>query len=270
MRKFIKWGLIVVVVLFVIGLIAVPSNKTKVEKEKEITPQILSDKESKILSVLLKDELKIFIDGGDSIISLESWNKLNKEMPLLTTANHLQTEYEKNEVSADQQYKDKNLLITGKVKEIAKDFTDAIVIRLQGGSNPFMTPNVHMEDGYTDYSAQLEKGQTVHLVCKGGGMIVGSAMLKECLPADVWADKALNDIMGNIPNSIESKDQVILKLKAITTVISNTLPNNSECFVQNGTANGCMKEISAQFEKENFQKSYNEEAKRIGVIAKNK
>lgn len=268
MRKYIKWGLIGTAVLFIIGLIAAPSNKVSADKNAESTTQLLNDKEKRVLLVLLKDDLQTFIDDGNSMIS-ES-DKMMKEMPLHTSANNLQTEYEKNEVAADQQFKDKTLLVSGKVKEIAKDFTDDIVIRLQGGTNPFMTPNVHMEDGYIDYSAQLEKGQTIHLICKGNGKIVGSAMLKECLPSDAWADKTANEMLLTIPDSIESKDQVALKLKAFATVISNTLPNNSECFVQNGTSDGCIKEISAQFEKENFQKSYNEEAKRIGVIAKNK
>lgn len=270
MRKFIKWGLIGTGVVFIIGLVTVPSNKSNVKKDEESTTQILNDKEKRILSVLLKDDIQVFIDGGDSMFFKSGENKMGKELPLVITANHLQTEYEKNEVAADQKFKNKNLLVSGKVREIAKDFAGNIVIHLQGGSNPFMTPMVSMEDGYIDYAAHLEKAQNVHLVCNGNGMVVGSAILKECLPADVWADKAVNEILVTIPDGVESKEQSALQFKAIATVMSNTLPNNSECFVQNGTDVGCLKEMVTEFKKENIQKSVTEEGKKIGVIAKNK
>jgi hypothetical protein len=92
------------------------------------------------------------------------------------TAEEMIATYAKNQIAGDEKYKDKKLEITGKVKEIHSNVTDDPVIVLGGdGFTSVMAHNLPKED-----AAKLNKGDSVTLVCKGGGVIVGSPVLKNC------------------------------------------------------------------------------------------
>ena len=70
------------------------------------------------------------------------------------------------------------LLVTGKVANIGKDFTHGIVIRLEGVS--FHDVHANMEKSEKEQAAKLDKGQTVSVLCTGGGKVVLSAWLRHC------------------------------------------------------------------------------------------
>jgi hypothetical protein len=89
-------------------------------------------------------------------------------------------DYQANEVAADNRYKDKQLLVSGKVTDISKDFLDDVVIKL-ATPNPFMNVMATMDDGEAAKAARLSKGEDLKIVCKGGGMVIGSPMLRDCV-----------------------------------------------------------------------------------------
>ena len=95
------------------------------------------------------------------------------------TAEKLFTDYQANEVSADEVYKGKNLLVTGKVSSITKDFLDNIVVSLVT-SNQFMSVMATVDDSEKSKAGKLAKGESVSVLCKGGGAVVGSPMLGDC------------------------------------------------------------------------------------------
>lgn len=88
-------------------------------------------------------------------------------------------DYDANEVLADETYKDKKLLVTGRVKSIDKDFLNDIVLQLQS-PNEFMSTHATLEDSEKAAAAQLRKGATVTLECIGRGLVIGSPMLDDC------------------------------------------------------------------------------------------
>ncbi len=88
--------------------------------------------------------------------------------------------YEANEVSADERYKGKALLVTGKIASIDKDFTDSIVLRL-ATSNQFQTIDANLEDSEKPKAGRLSKGEAVRVQCKGSGMVIGSPQLGDCV-----------------------------------------------------------------------------------------
>lgn len=96
------------------------------------------------------------------------------------TAAQLFAGYEANEVSADERYKGKALLVTGKIASIDKDFTDGIVLRLST-SNPFQTVDANLEDSEKPKAGRLAKGETVRVQCEGNGMVIGSPQLGDCV-----------------------------------------------------------------------------------------
>ena len=44
-----------------------------------------------------------------------------------------------------------------------------------------MNVMANMEDGEAGKAAQLSKGQQITVLCKGGGMVIGSPMLRDCV-----------------------------------------------------------------------------------------
>lgn len=99
--------------------------------------------------------------------------------PVKVTALQLWKDYDGNEVSADAQYKDKPLLVTGKVGSIDKDFMGDVVLKLIATSR-WEDVHAELEDGEASTAAGLSKGASVTLRCTGGGRIIGSPMLKDC------------------------------------------------------------------------------------------
>jgi hypothetical protein len=98
------------------------------------------------------------------------------------TAAALQSAYDKNEVSADQAYKNKSLLVSGTIQSIDKDAFDDIVVQLRTG-NEFMPAHAYLGNEHENLAASLNKGQKVTWQCTGGGLIIGSPILKDCQPA---------------------------------------------------------------------------------------
>jgi len=87
--------------------------------------------------------------------------------------------YQANEVAADDDFKGKLLEVTGEVAKIDKDFMDDIVVNLRSG-NQFMATHAYVEDSEKSAAKHLSKGDTVTLRCTGGGMIIGSPVLRDC------------------------------------------------------------------------------------------
>lgn len=101
---------------------------------------------------------------------------------LAVSASELFNDYHDNEVAADQKYKGKRLAVTGTVQSIEKDLFDNIVVRLRT-SNEFMGAMASLDSKYEALAASLRKGAKVAWTCKGGGLVVGSPVLRDCAPS---------------------------------------------------------------------------------------
>ncbi|WP_454261495.1 OB-fold protein [Pseudoxanthomonas mexicana] len=99
-----------------------------------------------------------------------------KPLPLEVSAADLFAAYEANEVAADNQYKGKQLAVTGTVAGINKDFTDEVYVEIAG--NEFM--NIHARGIDPTVAAGLAKGTKITVVCEGGGLMMASPILNEC------------------------------------------------------------------------------------------
>jgi hypothetical protein len=124
------------------------------------------------------------VSGGASSSSTSSSRSTNatpkvEETPFSVDAKTLWDDYHANEVSADDRYKGRRLRVSGTVASIDKDFMDNIVIRLST-PNQFMGIMATMESSERSRAASMSKGQKVTVVCRGGGMIVGSPSLRDC------------------------------------------------------------------------------------------
>jgi hypothetical protein len=95
------------------------------------------------------------------------------------TALQLYNDYQANEVSADNKYKGKSLMVSGTVSSIDKDFLDNIVVSLKT-PNEFMDVKARVDDDQKSKAASLSKGQDIKVLCTGSGMIIGSPQLEDC------------------------------------------------------------------------------------------
>ena len=146
MKKIVKWIVIIVIALFIIGLIF---GSDDAETTKTST-------------------------------SSETVAEAPTETATPVTAQEIFEAYDNNEVAADQQYKDKPLLVTGTVSGISSDFMDDAQVQL-ATSNEFMDVMASGDDTFNSAAATLSKGQKITMLCQGGGEVVGSPMLSECV-----------------------------------------------------------------------------------------
>ena len=174
------------------------SIETKVQGQQQ-EKNLFTEIESNIFRSFIEDEIEVTADGGES--SLVEMNVLT--LPQTVTANILQKDYEKNEVKADSEYKNKTLLVTGKVESIQKDAFSNLILKLAGGTNMFLSPSATVKKEYTNWVSALNKGNNVKLVCTGKSFIVGMATLDDCVPFKNWIEnqnlgaKILNDYKNN-------------------------------------------------------------------------
>jgi hypothetical protein len=103
----------------------------------------------------------------------------SKVPPIIIAPEQLYSDYAANEVAADEKYKDKIVLLTGMVTEIAKDYSGGISITLLTSSYSdgihCMFSNDHIKE-----TAKLVKGQKVTIKGKCEGLSVGAVMINGC------------------------------------------------------------------------------------------
>lgn len=93
-------------------------------------------------------------------------------------AEKLAADYKDNEVSADNTYKEKRLIVSAVVQSINKDFKDQVWVGMRT-DNQFT--QVHAEGLTATQASKLKKGEVITVICKGAGMILSSPFLKDCI-----------------------------------------------------------------------------------------
>lgn len=91
----------------------------------------------------------------------------------------LWADYQAIEVAADNQYRGKRLVVRGIVSSINKDITDDVYVALST-PNEFEQVHANLRIEYQQVAANLQIGQVLAVECEGGGMILGSPVLKDC------------------------------------------------------------------------------------------
>ena len=115
----------------------------------------------------------------ESTASVATRAAMEAPVALSVTAPKLWPDYQANEVAADNVYKGKQLLVEGAVNGINKDFTDSIYITLST-FNEFESVHAEINGNYQTEAASLRRGQIIKVRCEGGGMVIGSPVLRDC------------------------------------------------------------------------------------------
>ena len=221
--------------------------------------------EAALIGHLVADDIATWGPNTDTLL---------KPTLMVVTADKLQREYERNEVAGDRAYQGKSLLVVGAVRSIDRSIGKNYFIALKGGSNPYMTPRAMMADGYEDYLASLNKGQSIKLVCQGAGMLVGSASLNKCQPIEAWAASQAKQFVTAASGRVAAGEQEAIHIATVGVAMASMLPAGSACFTD-GVAkhDACMAELGkldkAKGSAARFKAARAGAAERMGVTMKN-
>lgn len=122
-------------------------------------------------------------DGSDSSASGAQTEESGsaEEAAVEVSAVDLINAYDENAVSADSQYKDKTLKITGTVSSIGVDVADRAYIMLKDENDPYAILGVqcYFEEDQKDSLTSLKEGDTVTVIGTCEGQVV-SVSVKNC------------------------------------------------------------------------------------------
>lgn len=149
MKKLLKWVVIVLAGLFVLGLIVGQGDKKGTATAAESA----------------NGEAEETAAAAPPAPAVE------------VSATQLFQDYDANEVAADQKYKGKRLKVTGSVAGINKNAFDNIYVEI---ATPNEFSSVHAQGIPEATAAALQKGQAIEVSCNGAGLMMGSPMLDEC------------------------------------------------------------------------------------------
>lgn len=101
------------------------------------------------------------------------------------TAHQLCDAYENNEVRADEVYKGRTLVITGRVDSISKDVMNDMFVSL---STPYYCLHVrgNIPDSQKANMAVISKGDKITIRCTGGGLWINSPVGNDCVLVEYW------------------------------------------------------------------------------------
>jgi len=87
--------------------------------------------------------------------------------------------YSRDSAGSDLRFRDHQLVVTGTVRSIDRDFQGRLVARLDTG-DAFETVNAIMATRDDPTQVGLGKGRTVSLLCAGRGVLMGAPLLAGC------------------------------------------------------------------------------------------
>lgn len=187
---------------FVIGLVVNKSDKASVEE----TEHTINDKkgkitfnplQEKIVKMFLFNEVYVFLEDGDSFF---------KEDIVKVKATKLFSDYDSNEVKADQIYRHKELIVDGTIYSIDRSIGENYYITLKVGKS-FDRVHALFDEKHLNILASLKKEQKIKLHCIGDGMLMHIPTLKDCQPIEDW-----------IMSKVESQYKTFIKMKELINV----------------------------------------------------
>ncbi len=97
-----------------------------------------------------------------------------------TSPRELIEAYRANEIAADARFRGKMVSISGTVADITRSAFDDTVVQM-GDPNGFERVHATLSDGQQSVAAQLQRGQSVVVVGRCTGMIIGSPMIEDAI-----------------------------------------------------------------------------------------
>ena len=116
------------------------------------------------------------VASGEEETEKEVVEKLETEEAIQISSTQIYKDYDDNEVAADNKYKDKVVEVKGKIIDISKNFSDDIVIKLNGLINnvyEIVGVGCTFSKSHNSEAASLSKGQIITIRGKCDGKLMG-------------------------------------------------------------------------------------------------
>jgi hypothetical protein len=97
--------------------------------------------------------------------------------PIPVTSTKLWNDYRIDKAGADAKYRDKKLVLTGKVREISTTYT----LYLEGGAGAITGVTAVMADAELVKSSAVKLWQSVKVICTGAGIVFNEPIVLGCV-----------------------------------------------------------------------------------------
>lgn len=153
-----------------------------------------NDNAKRLTELLIKDDISIFRDGGDSLI--------DETIPRVT-ASQLISEYSNNQYKYEKAY-DKQLVNIKTVASGVKTDLSGDPYIVANGKNQFEYVSLELKN--KDDAMNINKGNKIDMICVGTKNNVMFPILKNCVTADSYFQKFLEVTMKNISELKENDE----------------------------------------------------------------
>lgn len=183
---------------------------------------------------LIADDFAVFTNASESGFSENELFKM-LAIDLKINATDYDKTFDQNEVLANQKFKNKTILFSGKIKSIDIDMMGNPNITFVAGNN-YSGVIAKFSKSQTDLLAKLQKGKSLSIVCKGDGKLMQPS-LKECKFPFQYAlenknlEKFLNDALkGKIGLTKQTGESLasVFVMSEITKRFSTCSANSNE------------------------------------------
>ena len=199
----------------------------------------LSELETNVFNALIQNQVDATIYNAQPIIINE-----NIVVPSLITINEIQSEYEKNQIKANELFKNKILLTTGKIREITTSSTGDAVLKFYIKTNSLLSPSAKIKREHLTWASNLTKQSEVKIICQVEDFMMGNIRLNKCEPfanwmsEQDWAKITLNVFKNN---TSQKTDEMMSKVRKIATKVDI---NNSNCIGSSYDSFDCIGEVA--------------------------
>lgn len=170
-RKFQTFASILAIGLFIFLAFGSDDEDSKRSNEPSQSEKIQADKN---LTQAQKD----------SLLAIERQNEIATRENQTVSAKDLYYTYQQNEISADNNFKDKTFYVEGIVDDIKKDILDDIYVTLRTGE-VIGSIQCFLDD--SDVAAQLKKGQRITIYGKCDGLMM-NVLMRDCKVVENLSD----------------------------------------------------------------------------------
>ena len=165
-RTIAKWWKITATVI--IGLIVIAKLGDSDSSNSSSSSSVAKEKE--------EPKVELTQAQKDSIAQVEKLAKYEERKSQTIQAKDLYNAYQANEVSADNDFKDKNFYVEGVVGDIGKDILDDIYVTLKTGDY-IGSVQCYIDDA--NVAANLQKGQRITVYGECNGLMM-NVLMKDC------------------------------------------------------------------------------------------
>jgi hypothetical protein len=201
--KNIKKSFVIVITILVFLLNQKSYGQDTIETDID---SFLSEKQKEFMYLLIKEDLT-FYSSKKNTDSL--YERVYKPDIIKTSANELFKSYHENEISADDIYRNKKVILSGIIADINRGVGEQYYIRFVL-PDQFSSISAFFYTEYKEELAKLKRNQHYRVFCICDGMLMGSPTLKQCKPVNDWIEeetiKILNNSYFNLKNLTKIND----------------------------------------------------------------